>query len=249
MRDSMLVAAVGLVLGAIVGQAGAQVEVVFEQASRTAEGDTTNGYYSSILWNELLYDDASLDEHTNLHAVESWGYGFEIDFEISVSLYADNAGEIGAMVAQRTFLPGEFAVAPTGGHVFSGHFEWNEELATFELDPPMRMDGGQSYWIGIMGQTELGWSYDALSGNDRIMYSNADGTDFWDQNDTDMAFRLLGEVAPPADLAEPYGTLDFTDVVAFLGAFSLGGSAADLAPPTGVLDYSDVVAFLTSFGG
>jgi len=51
-----------------------------------------------------------------------------------------------------------------------------------------------------------------------------------------------------ADLAEPLGTLDFTDVVAFLTAFGTMDPAADLAPPIGTFDFTDVVAFLTAFG-
>ncbi len=51
----------------------------------------------------------------------------------------------------------------------------------------------------------------------------------------------------PADLAEPLGQLDFSDVVAFLSAFTSEDSAADLAEPVGQLDFSDVVAFLTAF--
>ncbi len=50
-----------------------------------------------------------------------------------------------------------------------------------------------------------------------------------------------------ADLAEPLGTLDFSDVIAFLTLFSAGDPAADLAPPTGVFDFSDVIAFLGAF--
>ncbi len=53
----------------------------------------------------------------------------------------------------------------------------------------------------------------------------------------------------PADLALPFGTLDFSDVVAFLTAFSGMDPAADLALPTGTFDFSDVVAFLNAFGG
>ncbi|MEZ6244073.1 MAG: GC-type dockerin domain-anchored protein [Phycisphaerales bacterium] len=52
-----------------------------------------------------------------------------------------------------------------------------------------------------------------------------------------------------ADLAEPYGVLDFSDVIAFLTEFGTMGDAADLAEPVGVWDFSDVVAFLTAFGG
>ncbi len=51
----------------------------------------------------------------------------------------------------------------------------------------------------------------------------------------------------PADLAEPLGTLDFSDVLAFLTAFAGSDPAADLADPAGVFDFSDVLAFLTAF--
>lgn len=61
---------------------------------------------------------------------------------------------------------------------------------------------------------------------------------------------LTCEDAPScvADLAEPFGSLDFSDVVAFLAAFGAGDAAADLAAPFGSLDFSDVVAFLSAFG-
>ena len=52
-----------------------------------------------------------------------------------------------------------------------------------------------------------------------------------------------------ADLAEPFGSLDFSDVVAFLGAFAAMDASADLAAPFGSWDFSDVVAFLGAFGG
>ncbi len=52
----------------------------------------------------------------------------------------------------------------------------------------------------------------------------------------------------PADLAPPFGVLDFSDVVAFLSAFAAMDPAADLAAPFGTFDFSDVVAFLGAFG-
>ncbi|MEZ6242697.1 MAG: VCBS repeat-containing protein [Phycisphaerales bacterium] len=51
-----------------------------------------------------------------------------------------------------------------------------------------------------------------------------------------------------ADLAEPFGTLDFSDVIAFLTAFGTMGAPADLAEPFGTWDFSDVIAFLGAFG-
>ena len=47
-----------------------------------------------------------------------------------------------------------------------------------------------------------------------------------------------------ADLSEPFGVLDFTDVIAFLGAFGAMDPAADLAAPFGVFDFSDILTFL-----
>ncbi len=51
-----------------------------------------------------------------------------------------------------------------------------------------------------------------------------------------------------ADLSEPYGVLDFDDVLAYLTAFGAMDSAADLALPVGVFDFNDVLAFLGAFG-
>ena len=57
-----------------------------------------------------------------------------------------------------------------------------------------------------------------------------------------------GEPCSVADTVLPYGTLNFADVQAFLGAFSLGEPAADLADPAGVFNFADVQAFLAAFG-
>ncbi|MFI4898126.1 MAG: GC-type dockerin domain-anchored protein [Phycisphaerales bacterium JB059] len=65
------------------------------------------------------------------------------------------------------------------------------------------------------------------------------------------ADRVIVRVLTPcneADLAEPYGALDFSDVVSFLTWFGSSLPGADLAPPFGVWDFSDVVAFLAAFG-
>jgi len=51
----------------------------------------------------------------------------------------------------------------------------------------------------------------------------------------------------PADIAEPFGVFDLSDVDAFLPAFVAGDAAADLAAPAGVLDLSDIDAFISAF--
>ena len=50
-----------------------------------------------------------------------------------------------------------------------------------------------------------------------------------------------------ADIAEPYGTLNFFDVSAFLSAFASQDPAVDFALPSGSFDFFDVSAFLSSF--
>ncbi|MEZ6242737.1 MAG: zinc metalloprotease [Phycisphaerales bacterium] len=57
-----------------------------------------------------------------------------------------------------------------------------------------------------------------------------------------------GGPCSPADLAEAFGTLDFSDVLAFLTAFASQSSEADLAMPVGTFDFSDVLTFLGLFG-
>jgi len=59
---------------------------------------------------------------------------------------------------------------------------------------------------------------------------------------------VAGSACNAADLAEPFGALDFSDVVAFLGAFGAMAPEADLAEPFGSFDFSDVVAFLAAIG-
>lgn len=56
------------------------------------------------------------------------------------------------------------------------------------------------------------------------------------------------EVVCAADLAEPFGTLNVFDFLAFQSEFSEGGACADLALPVGVFNVFDFLAFQSSFG-
>jgi hypothetical protein len=60
--------------------------------------------------------------------------------------------------------------------------------------------------------------------------------------------RVLLVYTCDGDFAPPYDVLDFSDVLAFLAAFSAGDPLVDLATPLGVFDFSDVIAFLSAFG-
>ncbi len=52
-----------------------------------------------------------------------------------------------------------------------------------------------------------------------------------------------------ADIAEPFGTLSFADITAFLAAFQSRSWAADVAAPFGSLTFSDVSSYLAGFAG
>ena len=67
---------------------------------------------------------------------------------------------------------------------------------------------------------------------------------------------LIGVVGIPvnklgcdeADIAEPFGVHDFSDVLVYLSQYGAGIlDLTDLAPPFGVLDFSDIAAFLSEF--
>lgn len=51
----------------------------------------------------------------------------------------------------------------------------------------------------------------------------------------------------PADLAEPFGTLNFFDLSAFIGLFGQQDASADLAAPSGVFNFFDVAAYIASY--
>ncbi len=51
----------------------------------------------------------------------------------------------------------------------------------------------------------------------------------------------------PADLAQPFNSLTFADISAFLAAFSSADAAADLADPIGSFTFADISAFLAAF--
>jgi len=56
-----------------------------------------------------------------------------------------------------------------------------------------------------------------------------------------------GLVDCPADLAAPFGSLNFFDIAAFIGLFNAGDLTADFAAPFGSLNFFDVVEYITQF--
>lgn len=51
----------------------------------------------------------------------------------------------------------------------------------------------------------------------------------------------------PADLAAPFGTLNFFDIAAYIALYNAGDPAADIAAPFGSLNFFDLAAYITRF--
>ena len=65
-------------------------------------------------------------------------------------------------------------------------------------------------------------------------------------------FRVAGSSCEdpetcPADLAAPFGSLDFFDVLEYLAQFDASDPSADLAAPFGAFDFFDVLEYLAQF--
>ncbi|MEM9373792.1 MAG: GC-type dockerin domain-anchored protein, partial [Planctomycetota bacterium] len=50
-----------------------------------------------------------------------------------------------------------------------------------------------------------------------------------------------------ADVAEPFGTLNFFDISAFIGLYNAGDPAADLAAPFGSLNFFDISEYIAIY--
>lgn len=137
--------------------------------------------------------------------------------------------------------------------------------ADFDLDGNADFVGLSSsfrvLWLGLglgNGEFETPSQHDIGDRPTRGAAGDLDGDGDLDivvasQNESTISVLINQTVVPPtacseADLAEPVGTLDFDDVLAFLTAFGAMDAAADLAEPSGVFDFFDVVAYLSAFG-
>ncbi len=125
---------------------------------------------------------------------------------------------------------------------------WNNFDIT-NLDPADPRTNG-----GIVLKASIVYDVDADLDFDNPTAFGGDPLSIDEQYNVLLYIGNLDNTDPPAggcniaDLAEPFGTLDFSDVIAFLVAFGAMDPAADLAPPFGTFDFSDVIAFLGAFG-
>ncbi|MEM9372488.1 MAG: agmatine deiminase family protein [Planctomycetota bacterium] len=113
-------------------------------------------------------------------------------------------------------------------------------------------DGGASFPTTIAAGFDasvgsFAWTAPDVGSTDarlRLVIRDPDGNESFD--DSDVSFTITG-TSCPADLAEPFGALNFFDISAYIGLFNAGDTAADLAEPFGTVNFFDISAYIAAF--
>lgn len=164
--------------------------------------------------------------------------------------------------------PKGFAFSSNSAYMYVSHGS-DATIQAFAIDPEsgMPMFNGESFDVGLQGtlqgmDTIPGFlfaldesdSFDGLEG----VYSFAidagtgafptvAGTPVLTDGISPSAISAWGGAACAADLAEPFGTLNFFDIAEYIALFNAGDPAADLADPAGILNFFDIAEFIALF--
>ncbi len=127
--------------------------------------------------------------------------------------------------------------------------EWRDILTNWQTLGTITSDGASQteFQLNQFQVPDLGFHNTFAV---RLVANGNNSNDDWYVDDLAVSSTFIEPTGGcnVADLAEPFDVLDFSDVVAFLGAFGTMDAAADIAAPFGTWDFSDVVAFLGAFG-
>lgn len=212
----------------------------------------------------LSVDSFELAADATVDAVRWWGGSqFFQDFDLfnfdswTVTIYGSDAS--GAPDNSQVIYSEEFFQNDTNPVLTDYRNRQDADLyeQTATLSTPVALTANTPYWISI-GTTNFdpngdGWRWLAsLDGDDKAASFNFASGEFavFEPSGIEYAFQLLGDsdaVDCPADLAEPFGTVNFFDALAYLTLFNAGDPAADLAAPIGSINFFDVLAYLDSF--
>ncbi len=106
--------------------------------------------------------------------------------------------------------------------------------------------GSETVFTNTSGDAQFAISLPSPSTAGSVVTATATRSATGDTSEFSACVEVV-DASCPADLAEPFGQLDFSDVVAFLTMFSAADATVDMAEPFGQFDFSDVIAFLGAF--
>jgi len=127
--------------------------------------------------------------------------------------------DVAAVFSDDGPVPAESVCSPTGGPVIAGAVSPSEQLALFA-----GADASGTWVLTVSDRS----SYDA-----GVLRS--------------VCLNITLSQACAADLAEPFGVLNFFDVAAFIGLYAQQDPAADLAAPFGAFNFFDVSAYIGAY--
>ena len=155
-------------------------------------------------------------------------------------------------------IPSAVLEFPRGGEAFelgetiTARWMSDDDEAVTGVDVLLSLDGGQTYPTTLVSGGAKNGSFSfavpSVDTDKAIVRVVAHDVDGHTGETASLAFTIGDPTTCVADLAAPFGTLNFADVQAFLAAFGLNSADADLAAPAGVFNFADVQVFLAAFG-
>jgi hypothetical protein len=205
----------------------------------------------------ISIDSAEVPASTNpLFGYATWNIGSNTTLSISLEFFDAGGNTVGDVLTGTAFQLANGGFSGSGlslpiGSTFQGNGTTYSNL------------GGQGLTVpaGTWDHSTLDltdWdSNDDYSGPGTLAWSDPPGTLFewggadgiaqWQLSTANTLTFASGQPGcNPADIAEPFGVLDLSDVQAFTGGFTTGDPVADLNGDM-VLDLDDVQAFISAF--
>lgn len=231
-------------------------------------GGTHYTFTNAVICNDLVlvpsYTNSTASQH-NATALAVWqqAYPDKTIRQINCQAIVTSAGVMHCIVMH---VPAPSGGAAPGLWLTSqndgGSFNPGDLVeTTWEFDGPgvttadllLSTDGGQTFPTTIATAFDgtsatYYWNVPDVAATDariKLVLRDAEGDEAFDSSDS--SFAINGTPPCPADLAEPFGSLNFFDVSAFLGFYNTQNPAADLAEPFGTWNFFDTAAFLAAF--
>jgi hypothetical protein len=168
------------------------------QAVLLFDGGASDGVNAIEVTIRVIANDFQLDQLSTVQSVEIWAQaGAQWDGTLEYFFF-ENSGNLPAVLPLATGLGTNVTTMPGGSLA-------GELIYRFDLESPLVLEGGQTYWFGLhMKQSFIDdgnysfWSTTGLGFG--ATSSTAEGGNFaaWGSAPSDEAFRLYGEVPEPA---------------------------------------------------